>query len=255
MKILTLNVCGIRASQKKGLFRWLSKQKVDFICLQEVRATNEQISFSEFDLKGYKRYMSEAKKKGYSGVCIYCKEKPMNVSKSFSSKIFEKEGRFIELKFKKLTIVSVYFPSGSSGEHRQLLKYKFMSKFESYLKKIKSSKQATIICGDWNIAHKEIDIRNWKSNQKNSGFLPEERQWLDKIINKHGFVDTFRLINKLPDNYTWWSNRGRAWDNNVGWRIDYQMLSPGNNIKTIDAKIYKKERFSDHSPLIMSYTL
>tara|TARA_B100001013_G_scaffold336236_1_gene255342 strand:+ start:518 stop:1285 length:768 start_codon:yes stop_codon:yes gene_type:complete len=255
MKILTLNVCGIRASQKKGLFRWLSKQKVDFICLQEVRATNEQISFSEFDLKGYKRYMSEAEKKGYSGVCVYCKEKPASVSKSFGSKIFEKEGRFIELKFKKLNIVSVYFPSGSSGEHRQLLKYKFMSKFESYLKKIKSSKQATIICGDWNIAHKEIDIRNWKSNQKNSGFLPEERQWLDKIINKHGFVDTFRTINKLPDNYTWWSNRGRAWDNNVGWRIDYQMLSPGNNIKTIDAKIYKKERFSDHSPLIMSYTL
>jgi len=255
MKILTLNVCGIRASQKKGLFRWLSKQKVDFICLQEVRATNEQISFSEFDLKGYKRYMSEAEKKGYSGVCVYCKEKPMNVSKSFGSKIFEKEGRFIELKFKKLTIVSVYFPSGSSGEHRQLLKYKFMSKFESYLKKIKSNKQTVIICGDWNIAHKEIDIRNWKSNKKNSGFLPEERQWLDKIINKHGFVDTFRVINKLPDNYTWWSNRGRAWDNNVGWRIDYQMLSPGNNIKTIDAKIYKKKRFSDHSPLIMSYTL
>ena len=162
MKILTLNVCGIRASQKKGLFRWLSKQKFDFICLQEVRATNEQINFSEFDLKGYKRYMSEAEKKGYSGVCVYCKEKPTNVSKSFGSKIFEKEGRFIELKFKKLTIVSVYFPSGSSGEHRQLLKYKFMSKFESYLKKIKSSKQATIICGDWNIAHKEIDIRNWK---------------------------------------------------------------------------------------------
>jgi exodeoxyribonuclease-3 len=255
MKILTLNVCGIRASQKKGLFRWLSKQKFDFICLQEVRATNEQISFSEFGLKGYKRYMSEAEKKGYSGVCVYCKEKPTNVSKSFGSKIFEKEGRFIELKFKKLTIVSVYFPSGSSGEHRQLLKYKFMSKFESYLKKIKSSKQTVIICGDWNIAHKEIDIRNWKSNKKNSGFLPEERQWLDKIINKHGFVDTFRVINKLPDNYTWWSNRGRAWDNNVGWRIDYQMLSPGNNIKTIDAKIYKKKRFSDHSPLIMSYTL
>ena len=255
MKVLTLNVCGIRASQKKGLFKWLNKIKPDLICFQEVRALEEQISSDDFNITGYKRYMSVAEKKGYSGVCIYTKEIPKNINESFGSKLFTSEGRFIELELNKLNIISIYFPSGSSGEARQELKYQFMSKFESYLKKIKKIKKPILICGDWNIAHKEIDIKNWKGNKKNSGFLPEERAWIDKIINHYGCIDTFRFINDKPDNYTWWSNRGRAWDNNVGWRIDYQMLSSPKDIKILSADIYKKERFSDHSPLIIDYDI
>jgi exodeoxyribonuclease-3 len=255
MKVLTLNVCGIRASQKKGLFEWLKKIKPDLICFQEVRALEEQISSDDFNISGYKRYMSVAEKKGYSGVCIYTKEIPKNINESFGSKLFTSEGRFIELELNKLNIISIYFPSGSSGEVRQELKYQFMSKFESYLKKIKKINKPILICGDWNIAHKEIDIKNWKGNKKNSGFLPEERAWIDKIINHYGYIDTFRFINDKPDNYTWWSNRGRAWDNNVGWRIDYQMLSSPKDIKILSADIYKKERFSDHSPLIIDYDI
>tara|TARA_B100001564_G_C20568942_1_gene637387 strand:+ start:59 stop:826 length:768 start_codon:yes stop_codon:yes gene_type:complete len=253
MIVLTLNVCGIRASQKKGLFKWLSKVKADVICLQEVRATEEQIRSEDFMLPNYKRYLSEATKKGYSGVCIYTKEDPIKINKTFGSKFFAEEGRFIEVELPKVRIASVYFPSGSSGEVRQNLKYKFMEKFEHYMNKAKNINKPIIISGDWNIVHKEIDIKNWKSNQKNSGCLPKERAWLDKIFDKHGFVDAFRSVNNKPHNYTWWSNRGKSWENNVGWRIDYQVISPNSKLKVTNAKIYKKERFSDHSPLIVGY--
>ena len=253
MKVLTLNVCGIRASQKKGLFKWLLREKADVICLQEVRATEEQIDSIEFSLKDYTRYMSVAVKKGYSGVCIYVKDKPNKITRTFGSNFFDNEGRFIEVELPHLRVASVYFPSGSSGEQRQNIKYEFMNKFEKYMKKIKKSSKPTIISGDWNIVHKEIDIKNWKSNQKNSGCLPKERAWLDKIFDTHAFVDAFRSINNKPDNYTWWSNRGKSWENNVGWRIDYQIISPNSKLKVKNAKIYKKERFSDHSPLIISY--
>ncbi len=253
MVVLTLNVCGIRASQKKGLFKWLSGAKADIICLQEVRATEEQIDTKEYSIKNYTRYLSEAIKKGYSGVCIYVKETPLKISKTFGSKFLSDEGRFIELELAKVRIVSVYFPSGSSGDVRQNIKYDFMNKFEKYMKKIKEDKKPTIISGDWNIVHKEIDIKNWKSNQKNSGCLPKEREWLDKIFYKYGFVDAFREVNSEPNNYTWWSNRGRSWENNVGWRIDYQVITPNSKLKTLDAKIYKSKRFSDHSPLIVKY--
>ena len=255
MKVLTLNVCGLRASQKKGLYDWLKRQKADYICLQEIRATEDQISSSLFSINGYMRYSSVAEKKGYSGVCIYTKHKPIKVCEDFGSKFFYKEGRFISLSYKKYNIISVYFPSGSSSEERQHVKYKFMSKFEKYLKKLTTDKKASIICGDWNIAHKKIDIKNWKANQKNSGFLLEERQWMDKIINKYGLIDAFREINNLSDQYTWWSNRGRAWGGNVGWRIDYHMLTPHIKNKVTQARIYKKKRFSDHSPLIIDYDL
>ena len=253
MRVLTLNVCGIRASQKKGLFKWLKRKKADVICLQEVRATEGQISTKEFGLHGYNRYLAVAKKKGYSGVCIYSKEKALHVSDTFGSSIFKEEGRFIEVEQKLYNFISVYFPSGSSGDVRQEMKYKFMKSFETYLKKIQRRNKPTIICGDWNIAHKEIDIKNWKSNQKNSGFLPKERMWLDKITQKYGFIDAFREIDKRSEQYTWWSNRGRAWDNNVGWRIDYQMLTSTANLIPRKVEIYKKERFSDHSPLTIEY--
>ena len=253
MKILTLNVCGIRASQKKGLFKWLTKQSADIICLQEVRASHDQINTKEFELKGFERYMSEAEKKGYSGVCVYIREKPLSIKKTFGSKVFANEGRFIQVELQKVNIISVYFPSGSSGEKRQKMKYEFMDKFKKYILKIKKNDKPTIISGDWNIVHKEIDIKNWKSNQKNSGCLPKERAWLDDIFDNHGCIDTFRSVNKRAENYTWWSNRGKAWENNVGWRIDYQVMTPNDKIYVVSSSIYKKQRFSDHSPLIMSY--
>ena len=255
MRVLTLNTCGIRASEKKGLFLWLKKQKSDCICLQEVRAQSDQIQDEKYSLRGYDRYMSTAEKKGYSGVAIYSKKKVLQVMNKIGSDKFDREGRFIEVEYDNCYVSSVYFPSGSSGDERQKQKFIFMSIFEKYLKKVNSRTKPSIICGDWNIVHKEIDIKNWKSNQKNSGCLPEERAWLDKVFYKLGYIDAFRAVNKEANNYTWWSNRGKAWDNNVGWRIDYQVLSPGNKIKIKNAKIYKKKRFSDHSPLIMNYEL
>tara|TARA_Y100000389_G_scaffold202850_1_gene249465 strand:+ start:12116 stop:12898 length:783 start_codon:yes stop_codon:yes gene_type:complete len=253
MKVITINVCGIRASQKKGLFDWLKKSKADFICMQETRALEDQISNDSFTLKGYERYMNVAEKKGYSGVAIYSKHKPIKIDKSFSKSIFEKEGRFISMEFKKFDLVSVYFPSGSSSENRQILKYEFMNLFEKFVKrKIKQNKKL-IICGDYNIAHTNDDIKNWKANQKNSGFLPEEREWMTKLINKIGLRDAFREKCKKTDVYTWWSNRGNAYNNNVGWRIDYQMITDNfrTNIKSV--AVFKDIKFSDHAPLIVNY--
>jgi len=183
------------------------------------------------------------------------KEKPFKIDHTFGSKIFKDEGRFVSLEYEKYMISSVYFPSGSSSEERQKMKYIFMSKFESYLAKIKKSKKISIICGDWNIAHKNIDIKNWKSNQKNSGFLPQERRWMDKVIDRYGYIDAFRVLNNFPDQYTWWSNRGRAWENNVGWRIDYQMVTPNIKNKIKKVQIYTDQRFSDHAPLIIDYDI
>ena len=253
MKVITINVCGIRASQKKGLFEWLKKTKADFICMQETRALEDQISDNKFSIKGYDRYMNVAEKKGYSGVAIYTKHKPMSVQKSFSKSIFEKEGRFILTEFKDFDIISVYFPSGSSSDERQLLKYKFMDLFEKYvIDKIKN-KREMIICGDYNIAHTRDDIKNWQSNQKNSGFLPQEREWMTKLINKIGMRDAFREKCKKSDIYTWWSNRGNAYNNNVGWRIDYQMVTTKFSKIIKNTSVYKKTRYSDHAPLIINY--
>jgi len=253
MKVITINVCGIRASQKKGLFEWLSSTKADFICMQETRALEEQICGDSFLLKGYERYMNVAEKKGYSGVAIYTKHRPLNIQKSFSKSIFEKEGRFISVEFESFDIVSIYFPSGSSSDKRQLLKYKFMKLFEKYVKDKIKNKREMIICGDYNIAHTKNDIKNWQSNQKNSGFLPQEREWMTKLIYKIGMKDAFREKCKKSDVYTWWSNRGNAYKNNVGWRIDYQIVTSKFSKKIKNVSVYNKTRYSDHAPLIISY--
>ena len=253
MKVITINVCGIRASQKKGLFEWLRKTKADFICMQETRALEEQICDGNFFLKGYERYMNVAEKKGYSGVAIYTKHKPLSIQKSFSKSIFEKEGRFISAEFESFDIVSIYFPSGSSSDKRQLLKYKFMKLFEKYVKDKIKNKREMIICGDYNIAHTKNDIKNWQSNQKNSGFLPQEREWMTKLIYKIGMKDAFREKCKKSDIYTWWSNRGNAYKDNVGWRIDYQMVTNKFSEKIKNVSVYNKTRYSDHAPLIINY--
>jgi exodeoxyribonuclease-3 len=253
IRVITLNVNGIRASQKKGLFDWLLNQKADVICLQEVRAPLDILSKDVFQLSGYHCYYEVAERKGYSGVAIYSKKKPLNIKQGLGFELADTEGRYIHAEYENFVVASLYLPSGTSGDERQDLKYEFLDKYEAILCKIKKDKKQWIIAGDWNIAHKEIDLKNWKPNQKNSGFLPEERAWLDKIFYKKGFIDAFREVNKNPDQYTWWSNRGRAWDNNVGWRIDYQVVTPGLKGKVKNASIYRDERFSDHSPLIIDY--
>jgi len=253
MRIITLNANGIRAAARKGLFDWLLKQKADIVCLQETKAHLDQLGDDVFGPAGYELYHHDANKRGYSGTAIYSRHIPNKITMGLGWPHADDEGRYVQLDFDNLSIASLYLPSGSSGEERQKVKFEFMKKYEPRLKKIAKQKKPFIICGDWNIVHKEIDIKNWKSNQKNSGCLPEERAWLDKLFDKFGLVDAFRVVNKKPHEYTWWSHRGQAWANNVGWRIDYQIVNRHLEKKIKSAKIYKKQRFSDHAPLIMDY--
>jgi exodeoxyribonuclease III len=255
MRVISVNVNGIRSAQRKGFFEWLKSTEADVICLQEVRAQADQLTDPMFCPEPYHCYYVEAQKKGYSGVAIYTLKKPDSIKQGLGYTLADEEGRYIEVDFGHLRIVSLYLPSGTSGEGRQQEKYAFMDHFTPLLKKWVKAPQEMIICGDWNIAHKIIDIKNWKTNQKNSGFLPEERAWLDTVFDEIGWVDAFRVVNHEPDQYTWWSNRGRAWDNNVGWRIDYQVTTPGLRDKIKRAEIYRAEKFSDHAPLIIDYSL
>jgi len=253
MRIITVNTNGIRAAARKGFFDWLPKQKADIVCIQETKAQAHQLEDEIFWPKGYFCYYVDAEKKGYSGVALYAKREPDTVIDEMGCEEFDNEGRYIEAQFGKLSVISLYAPSGSSGEHRQASKDRFLEFFLPYLKSLKRKQREYIICGDFNIAHKNIDLKNWKPNQKNSGFLPHERAWLDKLFDELKFNDAFREINQEPDQYTWWSNRGQAWAKNVGWRIDYQVTSPRLKGKVIAESIYKAERFSDHAPLIMDY--
>ena len=257
MKIISANVNGIRAAHKKGFFDWLKRQRADVVCLQEIKAQAHQLDDELFYPKNYHCYYFEAEKKGYSGVGIYCKEKPDNVVVGLGEgwEDMDAEGRYIQADFGALSVASIYLPSGSSSDERQQVKFSFMDRFSDTLKAMKRKRREYILCGDWNIVHKEIDIKNWKSNQKNSGCLPEERAWLDQIFGPMGFVDAFRVVNQQPDQYTWWSNRGQAWAKNVGWRIDYQVVTPGLKGSVKSASIYKDERFSDHAPLIINYDI
>ena len=204
---------------------------------------------------GFYAYFNDAEKKGYSGTAIYSRKKPDKVIDTLGFAVADKEGRFLQADFDKLSIISLYLPSGTSGDERQQIKYEFLDFFLPLMQKMRRRRREFIICGDWNIAHKQIDLKNWRSNQKNSGFLPEERAWMDKVFDEVGMVDSFRVINQEPDQYTWWSNRGQAWDKNVGWRIDYQVVTPGLTDKIKSVEIYKAERFSDHAPLITDYDL
>ena len=253
MKVITVNVNGIRAAAKKGFFNWLDKQDADVVCIQETKAQIHQLEDPIFSPEGYHCYYFDAQKKGYSGTALYTKTEPKLVKTGLGFETADIEGRYIEAEFKDISIATLYLPSGSSSEAALEKKYKFMDDFEQYLKKIKRRRRQFIICGDWNIAHKEIDLKNWKPNQKNSGFLPAESQWLDHLFDNLGYVDSFRQVNQQAEQYTWWSNRGQAWAKNVGWRIDYQITTPGLKDKAVAASIYKEERFSDHAPLIMEY--
>ena len=256
MRIITVNVNGIRAAARKGFFEWLKKQKADVVCIQETKAQIHQL---QEDLiyfpKGYHCYYVDAVKKGYSGVAVYSKHKPNKVIREYGDEEFDSEGRYLELQFDTLAVVSLYAPSGSSSEERQQAKFRFMESFLQHLKNLKRRRKEYIICGDWNIAHKEIDLKNWRGNKKNSGFLPEERAWLDTLFDNVGYIDVFRELNQKEDQFTWWSNRGQAWAKNVGWRIDYHIASPKLKNTAKKANIYKDERFSDHAPLTINYNL
>ncbi|MFZ2541198.1 MAG: exodeoxyribonuclease III [Gallionella sp.] len=253
MRIITINLNGIRSAAKKYFYEWLAEQGADIICLQELKAQALDMTAQMLAPRGYYGYFHYAEKRGYSGVGIYCREQPQQVVAGLGIAAFDTEGRYLRADFADFSVVSLYLPSGSSGEERQAVKFKFMAAFLPHLHELRSSGREVVICGDWNIAHQEIDLKNWRGNKKNSGFLPEERAWLTELFDEVGFVDVFRNLYPNQEAYTWWSNRGQAWAKNVGWRIDYQIATPDIAARAEAATIYKAERFSDHAPLIIDY--
>lgn len=255
LKVISLNLNGVRSAMRKDLKSWVSQADPDIIAVQETKAQIPSLSEDEYQLPGYFCAFSDAEKKGYSGVGIYAKVAPSSITKTCGLDWADAEGRYIAFEYPNVVIVSLYLPSGSSGEHRQALKYEMMDYYyntllQSYLQLDKP----VIICGDWNIAHKEIDIKNAKSNVKNSGFLPEERAWMDTVLDL-GYVDAFRAVCQEANQYTWWSFRGRARDNNVGWRIDYQIITPDLKEMIQHADIFPTPKLSDHAPLLITYQL
>ncbi len=253
MRVISINLNGIRAAARKGLYDWLPRQQADFVCLQELKARKDQITDELYNPEEFYCYYHEAQKKGYSGVGLYSRMQPDDVIEGIGWEDVDAEGRFIEGRFGRLSVISLYLQSGSSSEQRQQVKFDFLDRFMPYLKKLKQRKRDYIIAGDWNIAHREIDLKNYKGNKKNSGFLPEERAWMDELFGSAGYIDAFRELPQPPDQYTWWSNRGQAWAKNVGWRIDYQVASSNFKGRVKSTDIYKDERFSDHAPLTIEY--
>lgn len=257
LRIISLNLNGIRSATTKGLFPWLEKQDADIICMQELKAQAPDMTREMLQPDGLYGYFHYAEKKGYSGVGIYSKRQPDAIIEGLGMPDIDAEGRYIEAQYGNLSVVSLYLPSGSSGEERQTVKFSVMERFLPRLMELKASGREVVICGDWNIAHCEIDLKNWRGNRKNSGFLPEERAWMTRIFSELGWIDVYRRLH--PDTtdecYTWWSNRGQAWAKNVGWRIDYQVATPTIAGKAVSTSIYKTERFSDHAPLIVDYDL
>ncbi len=254
-RVCSANVNGLRSAAKKGFFDWLARANLDVVCVQELKAQDHQLDDALFQPAGYHRFLFPAQRPGYSGVGLYTRHKPLTVRTGLGFGQADTEGRYVEVDLGKVRVASLYLPSGSSGPERQIAKDEFLELYLPILKQQVKEAKPLIICGDFNIAHKEIDLKNWKSNQKNSGFLPHERAWLDSVYGELGFVDAFRVVDQRAEQYTWWSNRGQAWAKNVGWRIDYHVISPALKSSVKHAEIYKDERFSDHAPLIIEYDL
>ena len=262
MRIITANLNGIRSAANKGFFAWLQTTQADVICLQELKAQAADMTVEMLNPAGYVGNFHYAEKKGYSGVGIYSKVKPTKVivGLGIGFEDIDAEGRYIECQFddlkgNNLSVVSLYLPSGSSGEERQLFKFDVLKRLMPHLENMAKSGRSVVICGDVNIAHHEIDLKNYKGNRKNSGFLPEERAWLSDLFERVGWADVYRCLHATTtdDCYTWWSNRGAAYEKNVGWRLDYQIATPNLAKKALQSTIYKEKRFSDHAPLIIDY--
>ena len=259
-KLTSLNLNGIRSATSKGLEAWLKQAAPDCICVQEVKAQAPDVAGKFEALAGLKGHFHFAQKKGYSGVGVYTRSEPSDVIVGFDGGEFDAEGRYVELRFDtpshKRSIISSYFPSGSSGEDRQLAKFRFLGAMYPHLVALKAQRDF-ILCGDINIAHREADLKNWRSNQKNSGFTPEERAWVTKLTADGSIIDVYRQLE--PDTtyacYTWWSNRGQAYANNVGWRLDYHLATPAMAAAARTVDIYKQEKFSDHAPITVGYDL
>ncbi len=254
MIIASYNVNGIRAAVKKDFLNWLEQSNADIVCLQETKAQEDQIPIFDFTALGYQTYSFSAQKKGYSGVAILTKISPDKVVKGMGIDKYDFEGRFIRADFGDLSVVSVYHPSGSSGEMRQEFKMEWLNDFEQYVNDLRKTRPKLLISGDYNICHEAIDIHNPKGNAKSSGFLPEEREWMSKFLAQ-GYVDTFRNINKEPHHYSWWSYRANARNNNKGWRIDYHMITENLLPKLVNASIQPEALQSDHCPIFVELKL
>ena len=254
--VVTLNANGVRSAISKGLLRWLARRRPDVLCLQELKAQQGDLPAQLLEPDGLHAHFHFAEARGYSGAALLSARKPRRVQIGFGAVEFDREGRYVEAEFSTVTVISVYFPSGSSSPERQQAKFRFLEAFFPHLKKLRANGREVLLCGDVNIAHREIDLKNWRSNQKNSGFLPEERVWIGRVFDELGWVDVYRRLHPdaTGEAYTWWSNRGQAWAKNVGWRIDYQIGTPGIAARARRCEVYKTRRFSDHAPLIVEYS-
>jgi len=255
-RLVTLNLNGIRSAADKGFLEWAAQTGADCMGVQEVKAQNEHVAGRFERVGGMDGHFQYAQKKGYSGVGLYTRKAPSAVLIGFDGDEFDAEGRYVETRYdtakRKFSVISCYFPSGSSGEERQAAKFRFLDRIYPHLMQLKAQREF-ILVGDINIAHQAIDLKNWRSNQKNSGFLPEERAWMTRLLTEGGLVDVFRTLNPQPEQYTWWSNRGQAWANNVGWRLDYHLATPAIAATARREAIYLDRRFSDHAPLTIDY--
>lgn len=255
MRIITANVNGVRSAASKGFFKWAMRQRADVICLQETKAQEWQLVDPQFHPKSLHCFYHDANKKGYSGTALFSRIAPTKIIRGLNVDWIDHEGRYLEAQFGNLSVISLYLPSGTTGDIRQNYKYRMMDVLLTHLKQLKASNRSVIVCGDWNIAHTQADIKNWRGNKKNSGFLPEERDWLDELFKQHEYADAFRQLPQKEHEYTWWSQRGQARENNVGWRIDYQIISNDLAPKVAKTRIFRDKIFSDHAPLIIDYNV
>lgn len=253
LRVVTFNANGIRSATTKGFWNWFETLDAQVLCVQELKAQESDMSEDIRRRAGYGSWVHCAQKKGYSGVGIWSKVEPERVVTGFDGGEFDAEGRYVQADFEDLSVVSVYFPSGSSSDDRQLAKYRFLDVFENHMRKLRESGRDILICGDVNIAHKEIDLKNWKGNLQNSGFLPQERQWVTDRLDLDGWHDVFRELEPGAEHYTWWSQRGQARAKNVGWRIDYMFATDALAGQACNTFIYKDEKFSDHAPLVIDF--